>query len=685
VWVNTTNIEGPRNTTVIKNFASISYISQAFRLNFMQHHAYEYFARLCLQKWAIDIDDSYSKVACDLPSQVVGVLVGAAGTGKSEVIAALLAFSVSWGRRDTIETVASQNCAALNVDGETIHTSRGMNLFLESKRDSSMQDKVKKLVLIIKDEFSMIPQPLAGASDRLTREILHNSKPVGGLHILLMGDPLQLPPVAANSMYDEPNDKTQTSNATAGFQLWLAINWKSVLIEIWRQRHDKQFIGILDRAHYGVLTLQDKEALLSQHVSHVLVKQPLVFTSTDYFSPMATALNSSRCDFIKTCILEYCGKYGETIYQIMAETSTQQYASTVKRFSYLNDDFTSKIPLLLSFHIGMNVMVTQKIPELKNARVCTKGTMGTIVGVVMGEEETDDQFDIFFVTERRIKVKRYKKLPHLILIQIRGCKRQLVTGYPVGVIGIPYWHGSCKIDLPGKRSISPTLSQFPIISTYAMTPEKLQGITLENYLFVSILDRSGFAPQTFYVTLSRVAALICLIITEYFDMDYLEQFRPPTTELLIMKDILENFVPPAYIPPVELERFKFWQAEQLSYCLDALQRNSTKLKQPLKASKGNSGSLSSGASKAAKLLAEASERACATAAAAAQEQANRDAAAAIEAATQAATTAATKQQSDKDALASSTFNHTKVYGVSNESIGIIRKLPRSIHRYLHLY
>jgi len=510
---------------------------------------------------------------CDLPGQVIGVLVGAAGTGKSEVIAALLAFSVSWGRRDTIETLASQNCAALNVDGETMHSSRGMNLSLVSKKDSAMQDKVKKLVLIIEDEFSMMPQLLAGSHCILTRDIRQNPKPVGGLHLLIMGDPLQLPPVAAKSIYEEPSDKTQTASATAGYELWLAINWKSVLIEVWRQRFDQRFIGILDRTHYGVLTTQDRDDLLTQHVSQVSVKEPLVFTGTEYFSPMAAALNSNRCDFSKKSILDYCAKYGATIFQIMAVTSTPLYANTVKRFSYLNDDFTSKIQLLLSIHIGMNIMVTQKIPELKFARICTKGTMATVVGIVSGEDDNDEQFDIFYVTESRIKVMRYKKLPKLILLHIRGCTRVLVEGYPPGVIGIPPWHGSCKIDLPGKRSISPTLDQFPIISTYAMTPEKLQGITLGNYLFVSPLDRSGFSEQTLYVVLSRIASLKCLVITEEFDMEYLEQFRPPTTELLIMKDILENFIPPDYIPPAELARLQLWQTEQLSYCLDAIKRN----------------------------------------------------------------------------------------------------------------
>lgn len=71
-----------------------------------------------------------------LKKQLIGYVGGEAGTGKSAFIAAILTFATLWGRRNTVETMAFTGLAALNVDGDTIHSQRGITITMQYKRCS---------------------------------------------------------------------------------------------------------------------------------------------------------------------------------------------------------------------------------------------------------------------------------------------------------------------------------------------------------------------------------------------------------------------------------------------------------------------------------------------------------------------------------------------------------------------
>ena len=95
-----------------------------------------------------------------------------------------------------------------------------------------------------------------------------------------------------------------------------------------------------------------------------------------------------------------------------------------------------------------------------------------------------------------------------MLFKVLGCKRQLVKDYPIGVVPIPLasYSASFRVSLPGATALtSMMVTTFPLILAYALTPEKLQGVTLDNELFVSELENRS--PQILYVVHSRVREL----------------------------------------------------------------------------------------------------------------------------------------------------------------------------------
>lgn len=136
-FVDTSHLAGAPDIQSLKQFSTISEISQGLRLNLMQHYAFETYARHLLYHYTRDItNDGKSMMTEDkeilkqlkLKSQLIGHVGGEAGCGKSAFIAAILTFATLWGRRDTVETLAFMGIAGLNVDGDTIHSFRGINV-----------------------------------------------------------------------------------------------------------------------------------------------------------------------------------------------------------------------------------------------------------------------------------------------------------------------------------------------------------------------------------------------------------------------------------------------------------------------------------------------------------------------------------------------------------------------------
>jgi hypothetical protein len=224
----------------------------------------------------------------------------------------------------------------------------------------------------------------------------------------------------------------------------------------------------------------------------------------------------------------------------------------------------------------MPVMITKRIPELEAIKCISNGTLGFIIGFIhhgssspcMSPDyvDNDDLFNVT-LTDNNVIVKRFKQNPAYILFKVRGCTRQLVNGYPIGAIPLATYQ--TKFTLPNaKAQTTMAITTFPIIPAYAMTPEKLQGVTLENELFISAL--SNRSPQILYVVFSRVRSLNKILLTQRLSLDYVRKFVPPEDIVKIMKELLDRIDIPCYIPESELQKLDDWLCMQHSYALQAL-------------------------------------------------------------------------------------------------------------------
>jgi hypothetical protein len=361
-----------------------------------------------------------------------------------------------------------------------------------------------------------------------------------------------------------------------------------------RQKDDKVLQDILERMHWGVNTQEDLDVLNRRCLDHPEFDIVGHFSEyktkvVDYFSPLAISTNRARCGFNLENIYAFAQKEQRCVYEILADSSLMRNRALIQRLKYMDDDFTGKVPLLLTFHtLAMPAMVTKRIDELEPIKCIANGTLGFIVGFIHdGAKEpclspayVDDDSQFRITIKSGVVVKRFKRNPSYLLYKVRGCKRQLVKGYPVGVVAIPLGRYQAKFKLPNAKALTTmTVWTYPLIPAYAMTPEKLQGVTLDNELYVSTLDNRS--PQILYVVFSRVRALINLILTERLTLEYVQKFLPPKEIILIMKDLISRIEIPAYMPADERQQFATWQAWQQVYADAALQIHDFKIKKSI--------------------------------------------------------------------------------------------------------
>jgi ATP-dependent DNA helicase PIF1 len=127
-------------------------------------------------------------------------LTGKAGTGKSTLLH-LMRSTV----RKKMAVLAPTGVAALNVQGQTIHSFFGFPPRLITRQVADQKTSRKDLLRLYKglevlviDEISMVRADILDGIDVFLRRNRENYQPFGGVQVILVGDLFQLPPVVKN-------------------------------------------------------------------------------------------------------------------------------------------------------------------------------------------------------------------------------------------------------------------------------------------------------------------------------------------------------------------------------------------------------------------------------------------------------------------------------------------------------
>lgn len=245
---------------------------------------------------SIEINEGFQR-ALDLIDEGKCVFItGRAGTGKSTLLSHLVA-------SDDIPQVvlAPTGVAALNVNGQTIHRFFSFPASVTPEQVESGQlfprrniGVIKSVRRIIIDEVSMVRADLMDCLEASLR--IHGpnpGQPFGGVQMVFVGDPYQLPPVVE----DEEAEFFATHYQTPFFfssHALSSLEFETVeLVQIYRQS-DQEFIELLNAIRENTAS-ERHFARLAQNVDEDFVPKPdELFITLSTTNNIADRVNSER-------------------------------------------------------------------------------------------------------------------------------------------------------------------------------------------------------------------------------------------------------------------------------------------------------------------------------------------------------------------------------------------------------
>ncbi|SJN17142.1 putative helicase [Microbacterium esteraromaticum] len=398
-------------------------------------------------------------------------VTGRAGTGKSTLLQHFAA-----NTKKQIAICAPTGVAALNVEGQTIHSLFRLPIGLIAESEIDQTDTTRRLLNAIEtlviDEISMVNADLMDAIDRSLRQARgRRGLPFGGVQVVMFGDPYQLAPVPPRGdelryiqdhyrsfwFFDAKVWTGGLAAADAGGLLDLGSHGATLhvheLVHIHRQSDDG-FKAMLNAVRYGRVTAEIAGALNTQGARTPPEPEPgevpIITLATR--NDIVNSINRRHLDALvgreQTAHAEVSGDFGrgEANYPADSELKLKIGAQVM----FLRND----------------VAMQGEPPRWVNGSI---GTVTRILGGSVRVEVDGDEFDVEPAVWERF---RYAYNP--------GTKTL-------------------------SREVVAEFTQFPLRLAWAVTIHKSQGKTYDRA--VVDLGSGAFAPGQTYVALSRLTSL----------------------------------------------------------------------------------------------------------------------------------------------------------------------------------
>ncbi len=260
-------------------------------------------------------------------------LTGKAGTGKSTL---LRHFRATTSKSHAV--VAPTGIAAINVQGQTIHSFFGfrVGVTLGSVRFVSYEKLkvLRSLETLIIDEISMVRADLLDCIDKSLQINRRSKLPFGGVQVIAIGDPYQLPPVVTAT---EEKFIQRTYGAPHFFN---AISYKTgnfttrELTKVYRQS-DNVFIDILNAIRTGDQSESHISQLNSLTGSNKPTDSSIKLVTTN---KMAQMINQSQLDKIQSEVMVYTAQVSGNFSEKAAPTAIELGLKEGARIMLLNND-----------------------------------------------------------------------------------------------------------------------------------------------------------------------------------------------------------------------------------------------------------------------------------------------------------------------------------------------------------
>lgn len=171
-------------------------------------------------------------------------ITGSPGTGKSFLLKSIIKYFND--NKKTVAITASTGCSATLIGGQTIHSYLTLgigNTTIEKIVTQIMKfkgkyNKIMKMRALILDEISMIDDETLDRISTILKKVRDDTRPFGGIQVILVGDFCQLSPVSGNFCFTSAS--------------WNELNPECIqLNELVRQKDDVVFQKILQEIRFG--------------------------------------------------------------------------------------------------------------------------------------------------------------------------------------------------------------------------------------------------------------------------------------------------------------------------------------------------------------------------------------------------------------------------------------------------
>lgn len=388
-------------------------------------------------------------------------LTGKAGTGKTTFLRTLVKESP---KRMII--LAPTGIAAINAGGMTIHsffqlpfapyipgTAFGGDAKYRFRFGKEKLNIMRSIDLLVIDEISMVRADLLDAIDDVLRRFRRNSKPFGGVQLLLIGDIQQLPPVAKNDewqmlseYYDSPYFFSSHALRETSF---CTIEQKKVY-----RQSDAHFLSLLNAIRENRCTANDIKELNSRYIPGFNPNNDDGYIRLTTHNVQAQQINQRKLDELPT--------------------RSYKFKATIEgNFP----DYSYPTELELELKKGAQVMFVKN--DISGMHRYANGTIGLITNISNeGIEVTVNE-----------------------------------TGTKVNLEEAEWANAKYTLDEETKEiveEVEGTFKQYPLKLAWAITVHKSQGLTFDK----AIIDvSSSFAHGQAYVALSRCRTLEGLVLS----------------------------------------------------------------------------------------------------------------------------------------------------------------------------